>query len=269
VHGTSFVSEIWGEVASELATDYNVYALDRRGHGASYKPAADNYHFLDFARDVCAVAGALDLSDVFGVGHSAGATDLLLAAALLPGLFSRIFAIEPTVMDPRAKQVDVSQLSDESRTILRQVRSRRNIFESAATAIRHFRAVPEFASWSDSSLCAYVKHGFEQLPDGRIRLLCAPEIQVAMLRPILEAMEQIYAGDSRGSPFHLLSKIACPVSVSTAERSDAIYKEMASRAVAMIPIVSQWTFDAAGHCVAQETPAIVVKAIKAFKPGAN
>ena len=43
---------------------------------ASHKP--DAYHFLDYAEDVCRVIDALDLRDVYGIGHSAGATDLLL-----------------------------------------------------------------------------------------------------------------------------------------------------------------------------------------------
>ncbi len=45
---------------------------------------------------------ALDLRDVYGIGHSAGATDLLLAAKLRPERFTRLFVMEPTVMDPRA-----------------------------------------------------------------------------------------------------------------------------------------------------------------------
>jgi pimeloyl-ACP methyl ester carboxylesterase len=103
VHGTGFVAEIWDEVASALASRYQVFALDRRGHGASHKPAADRYHFLDFASDVCTVIEALELSDIFGIGHSAGATDLLLAARLLPQRFSRLFVMEPTIMDPHAR----------------------------------------------------------------------------------------------------------------------------------------------------------------------
>jgi pimeloyl-ACP methyl ester carboxylesterase len=269
VHGTGFVSEIWDEVATALASGHNVYALDRRGHGASDKPAGDKYHFQDFALDVCAVTEALDLSDVFGVGHSAGATDLLLAARLAPGRFSRLFVMEPTVMDARGKQSNGLQLSDESRTFLRRALCRRSTFESAAAARQRLRAVPVFADWSEPALRAYVQHGFEPLQDGRVRLLCTPEIEAAMLRPIFEAMEQVYAGDERGNPFHWLPEIACPVCVSTAERSDSIYKEMASRAVGIIPAVSQWTFEGVGHCVAQEAPALVLGAIEAFKAGAG
>jgi pimeloyl-ACP methyl ester carboxylesterase len=54
------------------------------------------------------------------------------------------------------------------------------------------------------------------------------------------------------------------VRVATAERSWAIYKEMASRAIALIPAASRWTFDDVGHCVAQEAPARLLEALNAF-----
>jgi pimeloyl-ACP methyl ester carboxylesterase len=44
-----------------------------------------------------------------------------------------------------------------------------------------------------------------------------------------------------------------------------IYKEMSSRAVGLIPAASQWTFEGVGHCVAQEAPALVLEALKAFE----
>lgn len=41
VHGTGFVAEVWDEVAREMVSKYTVYGIDRRGHGASYKPSAE------------------------------------------------------------------------------------------------------------------------------------------------------------------------------------------------------------------------------------
>ena len=81
LHGTGFVAEVWGEVATELASRYTVYALDRRGHGDSHKPASDRYHFQDFAEDLCHVIEALDRSNIFGIGHSAGAVKVPLIYA--------------------------------------------------------------------------------------------------------------------------------------------------------------------------------------------
>jgi pimeloyl-ACP methyl ester carboxylesterase len=263
VHGTGFVAEIWDEVARELARRYTVYGIDRRGHGSSHKPSIDRYHFLDFASDVCAVIEALDLHDIFGVGHSAGATDLLLAARLVPGRFSRLFVMEPTIMDPRVR--NDGGLSAKGAASVQGVLRRQAEFETAATAFERLRAAPAFAVWSEAALWAYVRHGFETLSDDRVRLLCRPEIEAAMLRPIFEAIEQVYAGDERGNPFGLLAAIDCPVRVATAENSWAIYKEMAARAAALIPGASQWTFDGVGHCVAQEAPDLLLQALAAFE----
>jgi pimeloyl-ACP methyl ester carboxylesterase len=266
VHGTGFVAEVWDEVARELASKYTVYGIDRRGHGASHKPPVEHYHFLDFASDICAVVEALDLTDIFGVGHSAGATDLLLAAKLLPRRFQRLFVMEPTIMDPRAMRAMTSELSERETASAQGVLRRQAEFNSAAAAFTRFRAASAFAEWSEASLWAYVRHGFEPQPDGRVRLLCRPEIEAAMLQPIFEAMAQVYTGDERGNPFAWLSQTECPVRVATAEKSWPIYKEMAARAVAVIPGVSQWTFDGVGHCVAQEAPGMVLQALAAFDP---
>ena len=260
VHGTGFVADVWVEVARELTATYTVYALDRRGHGASHKPGV--YHFLDFADDIRRVIDALNLRDIYGIGHSAGATDLLLSTKMLPGRFTRLFVMEPTVMDPRAARA--GGLDEESLARVQGTLRRRAEFESAEAVYERYRSAPAFADWTEASLRAYVSHGFTTLDDGRVRLCCAPEIESAILRPIYEAMEQVYIGDARGNPFGMLAEIDCPVRVTTAAKSGPIYKEMASRAVSLIPEVSTLVFEGAGHCVAQEVPAVVVEAVLDF-----
>ncbi|QQO21032.1 alpha/beta hydrolase [Bradyrhizobium diazoefficiens] len=260
VHGTGFVADVWNEVARELAAAYTVYAIDRRGHGASHKPRA--YHFLDFADDICRVVDALDLRDIYGIGHSAGATDLLLAAKLRPGLFTRLFVMEPTVMDPRAARS--GGLSDESLARVQSTLRRRAEFDSAEAVFERYRAAPTFADWTEPSLRAYVRHGFVRLDDGRVRLCCTPKTEFTMLRPIYETMEQVYTGDARGNPFTGLAEIDCPVRVTTAVKSGPIYKAMAARAASLIPRVSTLAFDGVGHCVAQEAPERVVEAVREF-----
>ena len=120
-------------------------------------------------------------------------------------------------------------MSDNGKAYAQGVLRRQREFDSAAAAFQRFRAAPAFEDWSEGALWAYVRHGFETLPDGRVRLLCRPEIEAAMLGPIFEAMEQVYAGDERGNPFAWLSEIECPVRVATAGKSWPIYKEMAAQ----------------------------------------
>ncbi|MBR0898085.1 alpha/beta hydrolase [Bradyrhizobium tropiciagri] len=262
LHGTGFVAEVWTEVAETLASDYTVYALDRRGHGLSHKPAADRYHFQDFADDLCMVVERLDLHDIYGVGHSAGATDLMLATKLMPDRFVRLFVTEPTAMDPRTPRT--GGLSGIASGSVQGVLRRRAEFDNADDLFRRLRAAPAFAPWTEPSLWAYVHHGYAKLDDGRMRLRCTPEIESALLGPIFEAMEQIYRGDGRGNPFPWFSEIACPVRIATAEQSWPIYKEMADRAATLIPHASRCTFQNVGHCVAQEAPDLMVAAVRAF-----
>lgn len=262
LHGTSFLADVWDELARELAADYTVIAVDRRGHGHSHKPPAGHYHFEDYARDVCRVIEALELNDIYGIGHSAGATDLLLAAKLLPGRFRQLFVMEPTVMDPRTTRD--AGLSAFGIAAVEGVLKRQAVFESFEAAFARFRAAPAFANWTEASLWTFIKSGFVPTDKGGVRLLCTPDVESAVLRPIMEAMEQIYTGDARGNPFMWLAEITCPVRVTTAEKSWPIYKEMAQRTAALIPDVSMRTFDGFDHCTVQEAPEIVLRALREF-----
>jgi pimeloyl-ACP methyl ester carboxylesterase len=262
LHGTGFCADVWDEIAHELACDYTVYAVDRRGHGESHKPPAGHYHFLDYAEDVCRIVETLGLRDIYGIGHSAGATDLLLAAKLKPESFTRLFVMEPTVMDPRAARD--AELSEGGKFSVEGVLRRQAEFDSFDLAFTRLRAAPAFANWTEASLQTFIRRGFTPTESGRVRLLCIPETESAILRSIIEAMEQVYRGDERGNPFMWLTEIGCPVRVTTAEKSWQMYKDMASRAVSLIPHVSEMTFDGFGHCVAQEAPHLVLKALREF-----
>ena len=138
-------------------------------------------------------------------------------------------------------------------------------FDSAEAAFLRYQAAPAFAKWTESSLRAYIRHGFAPQQDGRVRLRCTPEIESAILLPIYQAMEQVYDGDARGNPFARLSEISCPVRIASAGDSWPVYKEMASRAVALLPAASQCSFEGVGHCVAQEAPALLLQALAAFE----
>ena len=78
-------------------------------------------------------------------------------------------------------------------------------------------------------------------------------------------MEQVYSGDERGNPFGWLSEIDCPVRIATAERSWPVYKEMASRAVALISQVSEWSFSGVGLCSAKRDPKLLLGALQIFE----
>jgi pimeloyl-ACP methyl ester carboxylesterase len=261
-HGTGFCGPVWNAVAENLASDFVVYAFDRRGHGASSKPA-DAYDFADFAEDATSVIDGLQLEGAYAVGHSAGATDLLLASAQRPKAFRCIFAMEPTAMDPTApeQRVELQQTRDER---LEGAGRRRAVFDSFDAVVEHYRTRGVFRTWRPELLEAYVRHGFEQREDGSVSLQCTPEIERAMLTHIFKAMDGSYGGDHRGNPFELLARIRCPTCIATTEGSQPIYKQMADAARACIAGASAHHFPGVGHTVAQVQPEAVSLAARRF-----
>ena len=263
VHGTGFAAEVWEELAVPLCATHSVIAIDRRGHGRSYKPVPSAYQFYDFADDLCAIIEALGLKEIYGVGHSAGATDLLLAAQRLPARFRRVFAMEPTAMRPPAVEASPAIQAGYRDAIATTLRRKMEL-ESAASAYERFRTRPAFMRWTERALWSYLRSAFEELPGGRLRLLCTPQIEAAMLGPIFDAMANAYRGDDRGQPFDAFQRIEAPVRIATTEHSNAIYKHMAAVAAELLPNASTTHFAEVGHCAVQEAPDLVLAQVLRF-----
>ena len=91
VHGTSADHTRWQTVLPELTARFTIYAVDRRGRGASgdAEPYAIEREFEDVAAVVDAIGGEVDV-----IGHSYGAICSLEAALLTTGV-RRLVLYEP------------------------------------------------------------------------------------------------------------------------------------------------------------------------------
>lgn len=258
LHGTGYLAQVWNGVLPGLAASHTVVALDRRGHGVSSKPHGD-YEFSDFADDLVAVLDHLDIRGALGIGHSAGATDVLLAAAHRPDAFSRLFVVEPTVMPPSDDCALELPLGELPSIALEKVRGRRNSFADKGEALARLGRAPAFAGWHGSLVGTFIEHGLEQ--DGEVfRLRCAPATEAAMLAPIFRVMEQSYR---RSAAFASLADLAMPIRIGSCEHSGPLYPPMVAAAMKLIPHATEHTF-ATGHCVAQQDPDAFVAAVLEF-----
>ncbi|MEZ4523551.1 MAG: alpha/beta hydrolase [Thermomicrobiales bacterium] len=77
VHGTAGSHERWAPILSALSAEFTVYAMDRRGRGASGD--SEYYSIEREFEDVAAVVETLD-EPVNVLGHSYGGTCALEAA---------------------------------------------------------------------------------------------------------------------------------------------------------------------------------------------
>ena len=89
----------WEPQLAHLATRRQVVAIDLRGHGRSGPPQGAAYTPDDYARDVKAVADALEIREAVVVGHSLGSAAALAFAAAHPTRVRGLLLVDP-VDDP-------------------------------------------------------------------------------------------------------------------------------------------------------------------------
>lgn len=91
VHGINMSSDVWKEVATLLARDRRVVALDLRGHGASDKSGP--FGAEDYAADVLATLDHLGLERTHVAGTSFGGSVACAVAARSPERVASLTAV--------------------------------------------------------------------------------------------------------------------------------------------------------------------------------
>lgn len=171
-HATGLHAQVFFPLAQLLADQY-VVAYDARGHGSS-SPGPDSPRWDMYGEDARVVTGWARAQatppprPVVGVGHSMGATALIMAALSEPGLFDLLIVVEPIVFPPRAGAVDSPLAAG--------ARRRRDRFPSFEAALENFSAKPPLNSLDPRVLAEYVRHGFAE-HDGDVVLRCRPEYE--------------------------------------------------------------------------------------------
>jgi len=156
VHGITNSARGWDFVCRELQGEYDVYAVDLRGHGDSEKPER-GYATSDYAQDVAGVIEALKLDRPAVVGHSLGAHTVARMAADRPELVGRL-----VLVDPPSEGRYPWQVKETMDGFLANVRATR---ERGEAAVRQ-----QYPHWSDEQVAARVE-GHLKMSD---RVMLAP-----------------------------------------------------------------------------------------------
>jgi pimeloyl-ACP methyl ester carboxylesterase len=252
-HATGFHGQAWAEVAQQLVeAGRQVWSFDFRGHGDSDAPslAVDDYAWAGFARDVAAVADALELTgrpDLLVAGHSKGAAALLLAEADRPDSFARIWAYEPIVFRPGAEGAPRNDFLASS------ARKRRNAWDSIEAARASYASKPPLNQMTDASLRAYVDYGFRDRGDGVFELKCPPEVEA-----------QVYTMAPENGAFDRLPKINAPVHVVVGELSRSIDPRLGAEIVDQLPHGTLEVMPGLDHFGPQQDPDACVASLLRF-----
>lgn len=203
VHATGFHGRVLGPLARGLGSRLHCLSLDLRGHGESDAPVDLDFDWRGFGTDVLTAVDALGLKRPFAIGHSCGGAALLLAEEARPGTFSGLYCFEPVVFPsegPHSK--------DLSQPLAKGARQRREVFSSRAEAYDNYASKPPLGSFDPEVLAAYVQYGFEDLPDGTVRLRCRGENEA-----------RVYENGFRHPAFSLLGAVECPVVLACGSKS--------------------------------------------------
>ena len=203
VHATGFHGQVFSPLAHYLGTRFRCLALDLRGHGESGVPPDLNFDWAGFGTDVLTAVDALGIEGPVGIGHSCGGASLLLAEEARPGTFSALYCFEPIVFASGALSVP-----DPSALLARKARQRREVFSSRREAYASYAAKPPLDVLHPDALEAYVEFGFEDLPDGSVRLRCRGENEARM-----------YEGGLRHTAFSRLNAVKCPTVIASGAES--------------------------------------------------
>jgi len=167
-HATGMCGRAYGPLAAVLAAAFRVYALDFRGHGDSTEPEDGDFAWAGMGSDVLAAVDAIGVDHIDAMGHSLGGASLLIAESVRPGVLRTAYLFEPIVLTEAYASERTNLMSDGARR-------RRDVFGSKAEVLWRYAGRPPLGMLRADSLAAYVEHGFEDLPDGTVRLKCRPE----------------------------------------------------------------------------------------------
>jgi pimeloyl-ACP methyl ester carboxylesterase len=251
-HATGFHGHVWLPVAERLgAAGYHCYSFDQRGHGDSGRPVDGNFAWSGFATDVLAVIDAAGLASAgerqrpLAAGWSCGGALLLLAEQRVPGTFGSLYLFEP-VVPPMELPPDMPSQNP----LAAGARRRREVFPSRQAAYDNYASKPPLQRAAAAALHAYVDFGFDDLPDGTVRLKCRGEDEAA-----------VYDNGMRHDAFANLPSVACPVTVSCGSDTDAFGPDAIAAVVERLPHGRAEVLPGLTHFAPVEDPAALASRI--------
>ncbi|QMW23824.1 alpha/beta fold hydrolase [Sandaracinobacteroides saxicola] len=185
-HATGMCAAVYAGLLAPLAARYRVLAFDARAHGRTSVSLVECPDWRVQRDDLVALVRALTDEPVTLAGHSFGGSTAIAAAAAVPGLASRVVAVEPAFIPFdhanafRAARDGGMPLPNR---MADQAERRRARFDSLAAMRAAYAGRGVFAGWPDAALDAYLDGGAVVDADGA-HLRCTPLAEATTFRGV-------------------------------------------------------------------------------------
>lgn len=184
-HANGFSAGCYTYIIRNLSPEYRVIALDFCGHGKS-EPSLDWKNWFFFRDQILALIETEGLKDVIGIGHSLGGASLLLSSYLKPSVFSKIFAMDPVVLNLPI----VIATFFLGNPLAKGALKRRREFKDLNLVRKAFRKSPTFANWGKEQFEDYLESCLREEGEKWV-LCCPPELEAKIFNSVnLESLGQ-------------------------------------------------------------------------------
>jgi pimeloyl-ACP methyl ester carboxylesterase len=249
LHATGFLPWLWHPIARRLAGTHRVLAPYFCDHREA-ELEAGGLRWMTLAEDLTRFSAELNLQKPVLVGHSMGATVMVIAEAAFRLGAAGLILIEPIFFP---EEDYGTQIRVEEHPLARKSLRRRNQWEDAAAVKAYLKSKPLFAKWDEAFLDLYIEHGTVSRQGEGLELTCPPPREAAL-----------FMGGMHYDPWPLLPKVQCPVLVLEGADSDNRRYIDLEKAAASFPHGRLERMADAGHLLVMEKPFEVLRFIESF-----
>ena len=246
VHGASYFSYDWIDLAAAIATDREVVAMDMRGFGdSSWSPAKD-YAVATMGGDIAALATHLGWDKFIPVGHSMGGRGVAWCAANHP---SRVAATVLVDYSPDNAPAGARRTAE-------RVGRQPDVFASVETAMQYHGVDPA----TESGKARHARYeAFLRPTAGGLQLKRDLHFRDQFKRT-LDTGEKAKLGIDM---WQVLRDVTCPTLVVRGAQSDMFAPETVPKMMEANTRFEVVSIEG-GHHVAGDNPAGFVAAVRAF-----
>ena len=239
VHGLSYFSYDWLEVAEVLSRDRPVVAMDMRGFGDSQWSAAKDYSVPTMAQDIVNVLDHLGWKRALLAGHSMGGRSTTYVAAKHPARIAALVLVDYTPENAPAGTKRTTET----------VANTPDAFPSIEAAMQYFGKSDRarFEAYLQKSADGYMVKRDTYFRD--------------QFRKVLQTGERPKLGVD---VWQLIGEVRCPILSLRGARSDMYAPETMQKMKAANPRLQVVEVKDAGHNIAGENPQGLVAAIRSF-----
>jgi esterase len=245
LHGLSYFSYDWIEIADALADNREVVVLDMRGFGNSSWSPSRSYKVQNFAADILAVMDKLGWKQAVLIGHSMGGRNCTYTASAHPDRVAKLVLVDFSPTNAKAG----------SQRVTNTIVDMKLPFKSVDEAMSYFKLDPKKAT--DKQRARF--EAYLMPHEGGL----IPRRDLFFKENFRKIRDEGMKPDHGADLWECLGKVQCPTLVLRGQSSDMFAPETVDKVKSTNKNITLVEVDG-GHNIPGENPEGLKQAVKKF-----